>query len=143
MSFEASSTCKASLAWKANLAGRCLALAAGVLAVSAIFVSAIFVSAIFVAAIFVATPGLAQSTTINHDSAKARQMKEPSFQTREERLNAKPLDWNSTIGTPKPHTPTAAERKALQGAKPGSAGGGAPNPKAEEEARKLHPDDWK
>ena len=70
-------------------------------------------------------------------------MKEPSFQTREERLNAKPLDWNSTTGTPKPRTLTDAERKALQTAKPESAGPGAPNPNADEEARKLHPDDWK
>jgi hypothetical protein len=90
------------------------------------------------------SPSLAQmapagdTTSIQHGSEKAREMKEPSFQTREERLSAMPLDWNSTIGTP-PHT---EERKALEGAGQLSAGG-APNPKAEEEARKLHPDDWK
>jgi hypothetical protein len=28
-------------------------------------------------------------------------MKEPSFETREERLNAKPLDWNSRSASPR------------------------------------------
>ena len=130
MTFKASRSGKSNRSKKASRTGRSFAYAmtAGLVALSAIFV---------------ATPGLAQSSTIQHDSAKARTMKEPSFQTREERLNAKPLDWNTTIGTPKPRTLTAAERKALQTAKPELSGGGAPNPKAEEEARKLHPDDWK
>jgi hypothetical protein len=94
-------------------------------------------------------PSLAQTapagstTSIQQGSEKARQMKEPSFQTREERLDAKPLDWNSTIGTPTPRTPSANERKALESARRGSSAGKGPNPKAEEEARKLHPDDWK
>jgi len=94
-------------------------------------------------------PSLAQmgqvggTTSIRNDSEKAREMKQPSFQTREERLNAKPLDWNSTIGTPTPRALTAKERKASEGARRGSSEGRAPNPKAEEEARKLHPDDWK
>jgi hypothetical protein len=107
-------------------------------------------AAIFAAsAIFASKPGLAQTapaggtTSIQHGSEKAREMKEPSFQTREERLNAKPLDWNSTIGTPTPRTLTAKERKAMESAKRGSSAGGKPHPKAEEEARKLHPDDWK
>ena len=94
-------------------------------------------------ALFAPKPGLAQTASLKHDSDKAREMKEPSFQTREERLNAKPLDWNSTIGTPTPRTLTAKERRALQTAKPTSSGGGAPNPNADAEARKLHPDDWK
>jgi hypothetical protein len=102
-----------------------------------------------VAAIFTAEPSLAQTappggtTSIQQGSEKAREMKEPSFQTREERLNAKPLDWNSTIGTPTPRTLTPNERRALQGAKPKSSAGGAPNRNAEQEARRLHPDDWK
>jgi hypothetical protein len=79
------------------------------------------------------------TTSIQRDSERAREMKEPSFQTREERLNTMPLDWNSTIGTPPPRT---GEQRALEGAGQSSAGG-APNPRAEEEARKLHPDDWK
>ena|SRR5271165_2107398 len=97
------------------------------------------------------TPALAQAaadagtTSVQRgsDAEKALQLQEPSYQTREERLNAKPLDWNSTIGKPKPRTLTAAERQALRRARPESSGGGAPNPGADDEARKLHPDDWK
>jgi hypothetical protein len=97
------------------------------------------------------TPALAQAasdggtTSVQRgsDAEKALKMQEPSYQTREERLNAKPLDWNSTIGKPKPRALTAAEREALRKARPESAEGGAPNPGANEEARKLHPDDWK
>lgn len=120
---------------KASLTGHCFAFAmtAGIVAVSAIFAL---------------KPSLAQTApaggtaTVQHGSEKAREMKEPSFQTREERLNAKPLDWNSTIGTPTPRTLTANERRALQSARPKSSAGGAPNRNAEKEARKLHPDDW-
>ncbi|MGH7837830.1 MAG: hypothetical protein ACREQC_08405 [Candidatus Binataceae bacterium] len=97
------------------------------------------------------TPALAQAaadggtTSIQRgsDAEKALKMQEPQYQTREERLKAKPLDWNSTIGKPKPRTLTAAEREALRRARPESSAGGAPNPGANEEARKLHPDDWK
>ncbi|MGO9703096.1 MAG: hypothetical protein ACLPX7_28000 [Xanthobacteraceae bacterium] len=100
-------------------------------------------------AIFASKPSLAQTApavgtaSVQYDSEKARQMKEPSFQTREERLNAKPLDWNSTIGTPTPRTLTDEEKRVLESAKPTSSAGGAPNPNADEEARKLHPNDWK
>jgi len=96
-----------------------------------------------VSAFVASSPSLAQmapagsTTSIQRDSEKAREVREPSFQTREQRLNAVPLDWNSTIGTPAPGT---GERRALEGQ---SSAGGAPNPRAEEEARKLHPDDWK
>lgn len=83
------------------------------------------------------------TTSIRHDEKKAREIAEPSYGTAEERLNAKPLDWNSTIGTPKPRALTAQERKTLANAKRGASSGGAPDPKAEAEARKLHPDDWK
>jgi hypothetical protein len=54
-----------------------------------------------------------------------------------------PLDWNSTIGEPTPRTLSPAEEEALQKGQPESTQGGAPNPNADEEARKLHPDDWK
>jgi hypothetical protein len=85
------------------------------------------------------------TTTIKRGSEaeKALKMDEPSYQTREERLRAKPLDWNSTTGKPKTRAPTADERAAMAKAKPGATEGGAPNPKADEEARRLHPDDWK
>jgi hypothetical protein len=121
---------------KASLTGHCFAFAvtAGIVAVFAIVAS---------------KPSLAQTapaggtTSVQQGSDKAREMKEPSYQTREERLNAKPLDWNSTIGTPTPRTLTADEERALKTAKPRSSAGGAPNRNAEKEARKLHPDDWK
>lgn len=84
-----------------------------------------------------------ETRTIKRDSEDARKMAEPSYQTREERLNAKPLDWNATIGKPKRKAQSAAEKKSLQQAKPGSQDGGMPDPKADDEARRLHPDDWK
>ena len=106
---------------------------------------------LFFSPLVAARPGLAQAapgdatTSIERgsDAEKALKMQEPSYQTREERLNAKPLDWNSTIGKPKRRALTRAEREALKRARPESSDGGAPNPNANEEARKLHPDDWK
>jgi hypothetical protein len=113
---------------KVTLRGFPFVTAAGIVAASALVAS---------------SPSLAQmppaegTTSIQRDSDQARALAEPSYQTREERLKAMPLDWNSTIGTP---TPGTEERGALEGQ---SSEGGAPNPRAEEEARKLHPDDWK
>ncbi len=104
---------------------------------------------VFLSPLLASTACLAQAasggatTSIERGSNKASKMEEPSYQTREERLNAKPLNWNSTIGKPKPHRLTRAERNALRRARPGSADGGAPDANADEEARKLHPDDWK
>ena len=103
------------------------------------------------AALVVAAPAvvLAQqlpadgSTSIKHDSEKARELKEPSFETREQRLAAQPLDWNSTLGTSSPRKLTPRELKAIKSARATSSKAGAPDPKAEEEARRLHPDDWK
>jgi hypothetical protein len=116
-------------------------MTAGIVAVSTIVVA--------MSAIFAAKPGHAQTapaagtTSVRQGSEKARAMQEPSFQTREQRLNAQPLDWNATIGTPTPRTLSGAERRALRNAKPKSSGGGRPNRNAEKEARRLHPDDWK
>jgi hypothetical protein len=90
-----------------------------------------------------ASDGGTTSIQRGSDAEKALKMQEPAYQTRQERLNAKPLDWNSTIGKPKPRALTAAERGALRRARPESSEGGAPNPRANEEARKLYPDDWK
>jgi hypothetical protein len=83
------------------------------------------------------------TAAIQHDSDEARKMKEPSFQTREERLSAKPLDWNVTTGTPKRRVLTEDERKLLERAQPESAEEGKPDARAEIEARRLHPEDWK
>jgi hypothetical protein len=106
---------------------------------------------IAVSTIVASKPCLAQTipaegnTSIERGSEahKALKMKEPSFETREERLKAKPLNWNSTIGKPTPRVLTPAEEEALRKAEPQSTKGGAPDPNAEKEARKLYPDDWK
>lgn len=85
------------------------------------------------------------TATIRRDSenAKALKLTEPSFQTRDERLKAKPLDWKATSGKPTRRTLTKTEKEALRSAKPESSDGGMPDPHADAEARKLHPDDWK
>jgi hypothetical protein len=110
-----------------------------------------FSTAVFFLLVLAAAAGHGQTPAENatrtiqrgSEAEKALKMQEPSFQTREERLQAKPLDWNATIGKPTPRRLTPAERSALRGAKPETAEGGAPNPNADDEARKLHPDDWK
>ena len=117
-----------------NCCGFAFAMAVGVVAVYAVFAPSWSLAQ---------TEPAGSTTSVQHGTEKAREMKEPSFQTREERLSAKPLDWNSTTGTPTPRALTAKEKKALENAKRGSSAGGAPHPKAEAEARKLHPDDWK
>jgi hypothetical protein len=111
---------------------------------------AVSVAGIFaVAATLAPTAGFSQtapaeaSTSIKHTSPEAKKLKEPSFQTREERLKAKPLDWHATVGKPKPRTLTEQEKKLQKSAKPESSAVGKPDPKAEQEARRLHPDDWK
>jgi hypothetical protein len=81
------------------------------------------------------TGNTANTMSIQRGSEKANELKEPSYQTREERLQAKPLDWNSTIGTPKPLVPSSDQ--------PEASASGAPNPNADEEALKLHPNEWK
>jgi len=78
------------------------------------------------------------------EEAKAIKTPEPSYETREERLKAKPLDWNKTIGKPKkPRALSPTEQAKMRKAKPESAPGGAPDPKANDEARKLHPEEWR
>jgi len=77
------------------------------------------------------------------EEAKQSKMSEPSYETREQRLKAKPLNWNTTIGKPKkPPKISPAEEARLRKAKPESVPGGAPDPKANDEARKLHPEEW-
>lgn len=59
------------------------------------------------------------------------------FHTREGRLRAKPLDWNSTIGKPIPRR----DLRVDQG-KPDTTKGGEPDRYAIPEAQKLYPEDW-
>jgi hypothetical protein len=112
----------------------------------------IMAGVVFVSPIVASSPSLAQdgtTTSIERGSDVAKALKEPSFQTRAERLNAKPLDWDSTIGEPKllDQSPAAQEARAAQEAvrraRPGQSEGGAPDPHAVEEAKKFYPDDWK
>ena len=87
--------------------------------------------------------GQDNTTTIKRDTDAAKTMPDPSYQTREERMKAKPLDWNTTIGKPKRKAQTPAERKAAENVKPETSEGGAPDPKANDEARRLYPEEWK
>ena len=85
------------------------------------------------------------TTSIQRESDNARALKlaEPAYATREERLKAKPLDWRATSGKPTPRKLTAAEKETMRRATVQSSEGGLPDPHADAEARKLHPDDWK
>ena len=102
-------------------------------------------------ALVLSKPSLAQTgpeegtraITQGSEAAKALNAAQPRTGTREERLSEKPLDWNSTIGKPTPRTLTPREEEALRKAPAEKTEGGAPNPNAEAEARKLHPEDWK
>jgi hypothetical protein len=101
---------------------------------------------VFVSPIVASSPSLAQdgtTTSIERGADVAKALKEPSFRTRAERLNAKPLDWDSTIGEPKPPDQARTAQEAVRRARPGQSEGGAPDPHAVEEAKKLYPDDWK
>jgi hypothetical protein len=98
-----------------------------------------------------ATPGFAQSApqdrsqALVHGTPQERilRLREPLYLTREERLAAKPLDWRVTTGKSVPRALTPEELRELQTARPTAADGGRPDPRAEAEARRLHPDDWK
>jgi hypothetical protein len=113
------------------------------------FAFAITTAGIFgVAAIIASTLGFAQTTPnersvmVTPNSREALRIKEPHFEVREVRLAARPLDWNAPLGklTPRKYTPEELEELR---APPQSSEGGRPDPRAEAEARRLHPEDWK
>ncbi len=85
------------------------------------------------------------TTTLHRDSVKAQAEKDANkFKTRKGRLQAKPLDWNATIGKPTPRAKVSPEEEELaKKREPKSAKGGPRNPKAKREAQRLHPEDWK
>lgn len=63
--------------------------------------------------------------------------------TRQGRLDAKPLDWDVTRGKAvKPAPPPIEDEARARARKPGSSPGGAPNAKANEDAEKVHPREW-
>ena len=85
------------------------------------------------------------TTSLRRESVKPQAEKDAKkFKTREGRLQAKPLDWNATIGKPTPRAKVSEEEEELaKKRKPKSAKGGLRNPNAKREAQRLHPEDWK
>ena len=70
---------------------------------------------------------------------------EPSlerYRSREERLRAQPLDWNQTIGRPAEVSPGAATAAPAR-EQPGTTPEGAPDPDADERARREFPSEWR
>lgn len=85
------------------------------------------------------------TTSLRRESVKEKADKDAKkFHTREGRLEAKPLDWNATIGKPtlRPKVSEEEEERAKK-REPKSAKGGPRNPNAKGEAQRLHPEDWK
>jgi len=66
-----------------------------------------------------------------------------AFKTRAARINAKPLDWDATRGTPKKIDPTSPDMMKSATGEPGNSSGSPPDPKANNEAKSSFPDDWK
>jgi V8-like Glu-specific endopeptidase len=92
-----------------------------------------------------AQPGEKQgaTTTLRRESVAAQAARDSGkFKTREGRLQAKPLDWNATIGKPTPPEKAIEEQRA-QPKEPGYSEGGRPDPNATKDAQKLHPEEWR
>lgn len=82
------------------------------------------------------------TTTLKRESMPAAQTEQEKsvverYHTREGRMQAKALDWSSTLGKPKP-----VKRPAVRG-KPETSDAGTPNPDAKREGQRLHPEDWR
>lgn len=84
-------------------------------------------------------------TTLHRESVAAQAEKDANkYKTREGRLQAKPLDWNATIGKPTPRAKLSEEEEERARKKePSYAKGGRPNPNAKREAQRLHPEEWR
>lgn len=81
------------------------------------------------------------TTTLKRESIPAAQVEQEKqaverYHTREGRMQAKPLDWSSTIGKP-----SRVKRPPVRG-KPATSQPGTPNPDAKREGQRLHPEDW-
>jgi len=100
-------------------------------------------------AILCSTNSFAQTSSgstrsITADSVEAKNLpKAPSFMTRKERLQAKPLNPRATSGKPVPLRLTKVEQDELKNAKPENSSGGAPNPNAKKVAQQQFPNEWK
>ena len=104
----------------------------------------IALSVLFAVSIHAQNKSSEATTTIERASVAAQAEREASpYKTREGRIAAKPLDWNSTIGkkaaTAKPAKPAAEGSKQERGAEKG----GDPAPGARQEAQRLYPDEWR
>jgi V8-like Glu-specific endopeptidase len=92
---------------------------------------------------FAQEPDKGATTTLHRESVKTKADADAQkFKTREGRLQAKPLDWNATIGKPTPHKVSPAEEEQARKREPKSAAGGVRDPNAKREAQRLHPEDW-
>jgi V8-like Glu-specific endopeptidase len=103
-------------------------------------------SPLFIAALATLAAGQApaqtgETKTIERRSAPTADQAVPKYNSREQRLQAKPLDWNSTIGKPNPPAPT--QEDTARQAPPGTAKRGAPDPKADADARRQFPNEWR
>ncbi len=81
------------------------------------------------------------TTTLKRESIPAAQAQQEKqaverYHSREGRMQAKPLDWSSTIGKPR-----SVKRPPVRG-KPATSQPGTPNPDAKREGQRLHPEDW-
>jgi Trypsin len=86
------------------------------------------------------------TTSIHRESVKAQADKDAyKFKTREGRLQAKPLDWNATIGKPRERAIVKQEEEEdlARRKKPESVKGGPRDPNSKREAQRMHPEDWK
>ena len=93
-----------------------------------------------------AIPCLAQDTSPNATTtlerksvaADAERLASP-YLTREGRLQAKPLNWNATIGKPAP----VSKWPQVKAGKSAVSKGGHPDPAAKGEAQRLYPEEWR
>src|SRR5258708_6824773 len=79
-----------------------------------------------------------ETTTLERKSvADLAEREARPYHTREGRLQAKPLDWSSTIGKP-----TRGPKKPPVKGEPATSRPGAPNPNAKPEGQRLYPGEW-
>lgn len=90
-----------------------------------------------------ATFASAAPFAISVDSTAGKALKAPDKLSWEDRLNARPLDWNVTRGKPSRQPLTPEEQSALRDAELKMSDSGASAPEAAEEAGRLIPDEEK
>jgi V8-like Glu-specific endopeptidase len=90
---------------------------------------------------FAQQPSAGETKTIERSSMPTQAEQDINkYQTREGRLQAKPLDWNTTVGTPSPSgAPPPETNPNVPG---GTSAGGAPNPRGNTDAQRMYPGDW-